>query len=300
MSAAVFAEKAARTAADRIDRPAVSAMRDAQIKGDRRLPKPVRAFLEPRLAWSFGDVRVHTGGNAAAAASRMRARAYAVGDDVVLGEKEYAPATLEGTRVLAHELVHVAQQQRGAVPRSVQRLAIEDCSAEHTPEVRDAAAAVTPAVRRTINRILENPRAPDAEAALAKYFGASGPSNAVFVAHRLALTSAGLARDTVECENPGSFMYGTFCPPDTYAYVRAAPAFFHLGNIHLCQPQFHGLTPLQRMATLVHESAHNNADASNDNYYTLDCEETAETRAMSDSDRRWNADSYACLVQTLG
>ena len=53
------------------------------------------------------------------------------------------------------------------------------------------------------------------------------------------------------------------------AYVRYIPAYFGLGSIHVCQPAFHNLTPLQRMATLVHEGAHRYIDATDDTYFTL-------------------------------
>ena len=53
------------------------------------------------------------------------------------------------------------------------------------------------------------------------------------------------------------------------------------------------------MATMVHEGAHRFIDADDEAYYTLDCAQTDKTRALDDSDRRDNADSYGCLVQTL-
>jgi hypothetical protein len=93
--------------------------------------------------------------------------------------------------------------------------------------------------------------------------------------------------------------YDRFCE-NNLAYVRYIPAYFGLGSIHVCQPAFHNLTPLQRMATLVHEGAHRYLDATGDTYFTLDCQPTPATNAMSDLERLNNADSYGCLVQTLG
>jgi hypothetical protein len=54
----------------------------------------------------------------------VQARAYTVGADVVFGAGEYAPATTEGRRLLAHELAHVVQQSRGTGQEApaVQRL----------------------------------------------------------------------------------------------------------------------------------------------------------------------------------
>lgn len=59
----------------------------------------------------FGGVRVHTDAGAAAAAARVNARAFTIGNDVAFAAGEYAPGTLIGDALLAHELAHVAQQE---------------------------------------------------------------------------------------------------------------------------------------------------------------------------------------------
>jgi hypothetical protein len=98
-------------------------------QGGEAMNGDLRAYFEPRFGHDFGRVRVHTGGDAAAAASAAGARAYTYGRDVVFGAGEYAPSTPAGRRLIAHELVHVIQQgavtgaARGAAPAVVQRLA---------------------------------------------------------------------------------------------------------------------------------------------------------------------------------
>jgi hypothetical protein len=68
-----------------------------------------------RAAQDFSSVRVHAGGRARDAAEAVGARAYTVGDDIVLGEQD-AQDSLEGRRLIAHELAHVVQQ-RATGPR---------------------------------------------------------------------------------------------------------------------------------------------------------------------------------------
>jgi len=75
----------------------------------------VRGAMERRLGWDFSRVRIHADEVAARAAERLRARAYTLGTDVVFSAGAYAPGTPLGQRLLAHELVHVAQQASGAV-----------------------------------------------------------------------------------------------------------------------------------------------------------------------------------------
>ncbi|MBV9108468.1 MAG: DUF4157 domain-containing protein [Gemmatimonadetes bacterium] len=72
-----------------------------------------RAFMEARFGYDFGRVRVHQGTEAAESARGVNALAYTVGHHVVFGTGSYSPGTDHGRRLLAHELVHVIQQDGG-------------------------------------------------------------------------------------------------------------------------------------------------------------------------------------------
>jgi hypothetical protein len=74
------------------------------------LPQATRGFFEPRFGHDFSRVRVHADAAAADAARAVRARAYTIGSHIVFDRGQYAPATAEGKRLLAHELTHVVQQ----------------------------------------------------------------------------------------------------------------------------------------------------------------------------------------------
>jgi len=66
--------------------------------------------MEPRFGHRFGDVRVHTGEQAAESAQAVGAMAYTVGNQVVFGKGRYQPSSAEGRHLLTHELTHVVQQ----------------------------------------------------------------------------------------------------------------------------------------------------------------------------------------------
>jgi hypothetical protein len=70
----------------------------------------IRAFMEPRFGYDFSQVRIHTDDVAANAAHAVQARAYTIGRNIVFGSGEYVPTTVEGKRLLAHELTHAIQQ----------------------------------------------------------------------------------------------------------------------------------------------------------------------------------------------
>lgn len=69
-----------------------------------------RAYFEPRFGRDLSRVRLHTHDRAAAAAAGIRARAYTLQNDIAFAAGEFSPETLEGRRLIAHELAHVAQQ----------------------------------------------------------------------------------------------------------------------------------------------------------------------------------------------
>lgn len=80
------------------------------------LPAAARSALAPRFGGIVGDVRVHAGDSAGAAARQIGARAFTVGRDIVFGDGQYAPETSDGRWLLAHEVTHVAQQRAGRAP----------------------------------------------------------------------------------------------------------------------------------------------------------------------------------------
>ncbi|SNS14084.1 protein of unknown function [Geodermatophilus pulveris] len=74
------------------------------------LPASVRGWAEVAVGADLGRVRLHTDAAAVASARAVGAAAFTVGPHVVFGAGRYAPATRAGSRLLAHELTHVAQQ----------------------------------------------------------------------------------------------------------------------------------------------------------------------------------------------
>lgn len=97
---------AARSAAQEVPNVVHEALRSPGAP----LEAATRAELEPRFGHNFGNVRVHTGAKAAESTRALDALAYTAGSSVVFNAGRYAPHTSEGSKLLAHELVHVVQQ----------------------------------------------------------------------------------------------------------------------------------------------------------------------------------------------
>jgi len=75
----------------------------------RALEPDVREDFESRFGHDFSQVRVHTGPDSARSAREVSSLAYTVGQSIVFGAGQYAPRTVSGRRLLAHELTHTLQ-----------------------------------------------------------------------------------------------------------------------------------------------------------------------------------------------
>jgi hypothetical protein len=65
------------------------------------------------MGTDLGDVRVHTGVDAAHAAASIHADAFTMGNHIAFAQDSYRPESLDGRRLLAHELAHVALGHSG-------------------------------------------------------------------------------------------------------------------------------------------------------------------------------------------
>lgn len=80
------------------------------LSGGRALNKRERSFFEPRMGYDFGEIKIHTGADAAKSAQSINALAYTSGNNIVFNEGQYAPETDNGKKLLGHELTHTIQQ----------------------------------------------------------------------------------------------------------------------------------------------------------------------------------------------
>ena len=79
--------------------------------GGKPLDITTKEFMESRFGYDFGNVRIHTDERATKSAYLVNALAYTVGNDIVFEEGQYNPNSLDGRKLLAHELTHVVQQK---------------------------------------------------------------------------------------------------------------------------------------------------------------------------------------------
>jgi hypothetical protein len=113
--------------------------------GGQQLPSEVRAKMETAFGADFSDVRVHVGHEA----SRIGAIAYTWGTNIHFAPGHYNPHTLQGQKVLGHELWHVVQQKSGRVknPFGSGVAVVQDHALEAEADRMGLKAALTPGHR---------------------------------------------------------------------------------------------------------------------------------------------------------
>ena len=78
----------------------------------RRLDLSTLSRMGSFLGGDFSGVRIHTGPGAAEVTRRFNAEAVTVKDHIFFAPGRFNPATVEGQKLIAHELTHVLQKGR--------------------------------------------------------------------------------------------------------------------------------------------------------------------------------------------
>ena len=82
----------------------------AVSSGGRPMTSSERASFEPHFGRDFSGVRLHDSPQAGAAAKRINAKAYTLGNNIAFAPGQYSPGSKQGQHLIAHELTHVVQQ----------------------------------------------------------------------------------------------------------------------------------------------------------------------------------------------
>ena len=109
----------------------------------QQLPGPLRSAFGSRFARDFSDVRIHTGSKANDSARSINAEAYTIGRDIVFSQGAYRPETPGGQRLLAHELTHVMQKDRGQTNIQRQRSDSQGASREENLDATERGESLT-------------------------------------------------------------------------------------------------------------------------------------------------------------
>lgn len=89
--------------------------------GGSSLPMPTLPYMNNAFGTDFSQVRVHTSSQANEMSQGIQAKAFTHGSDIYFNKGQYNPDSLDGKKLLAHELTHVVQQQTNNDLNTVKR-----------------------------------------------------------------------------------------------------------------------------------------------------------------------------------
>jgi len=288
------------------------AVQGALRSAGQPLDEASRSFFEPRLGRDLSQVRIHTGPESTHAARAVKAQAFTLGRDIVFDQGQYRPESGSGRKLLAHELVHVLQQNPAGghgAPAMIQRTAYSDCTDEQLPFLRTAVQNALNDLGTAITLLGRRPLTQQVSDALWLMFRDRSEHRASFARGFLEDIRAGLRDATIECDQAGGWDMvnapGALGLGEGAGFTPGYGVIFGLGHIHLGMGQWDTLPEIQQEHTIIHEAAHLFVHASDRGYFDIeDCRETADTAAAAATTtvpgvRADNADCYACLVRML-
>ncbi|MDR4492341.1 MAG: DUF4157 domain-containing protein [Candidatus Nitrosocosmicus sp.] len=79
-------------------------------EGGHPLDTPSKEFMESRFGYDFSNVRIHDNEKASKSAKSINALAYTINNNIVFEKGYFDPMSIQGKKLLTHELVHVMQQ----------------------------------------------------------------------------------------------------------------------------------------------------------------------------------------------
>ena len=206
-----------------------------------------RTFFETRMGHDFSEARVHTGGQAEAAARSVGARAFTLGNDIVFNQGEYAPNTKEGRHLIAHELAHLQQQrQTPALARKVMRACDKKTTGVDDAEAKldQARASARSAVKTA--RAAFKPLKTFTLKLLDRHFHC--PSNTQIIEAKKVLTNieGAIPAVTANC------LAGAHakCAGGSFGFASDA-----IAELNTCPPWFTKMTDVQQAVTFIFAAA---------------------------------------------
>ena len=102
------------TGRPKLENSAINSSQATPIQIPQRVGRPletnVRQFMESCIGRDFSQVRIHTDADSVSSAKQLHAEAYTVRSNIYFNQGRYNPESVEGQKLLAHELTHVVQQ----------------------------------------------------------------------------------------------------------------------------------------------------------------------------------------------
>jgi len=262
------------------------------------LADDVRARMEPRFGRDFSAVRIHRDGAAAESAHAIGAHAYTVGADVVFGAGRYAPGTPAGTRLLAHELAHVAQAGNGGSVNVRRYGANPGCMPAEGASIHVGVDDATAWCNKAIPVLEASPLTAPAVTSLSNNFGPTHgvAANAGTIAGRLRTARTALATIPIGCKGATDAICNRTPPPCGFSYAGS-----HATTIcrNATFPAGRAVDPVYRAGCVLHETMHATFAAFTGDSYSGWHGHSGSSAGYPGATPLTNADSYTTTALDL-
>jgi hypothetical protein len=119
----------------------LSSRLDARHGSGQALPTALQRNFEQHLGVPLGGVQVHRDAEAGEMARSIGALAFTAGQDIYFASGRYAPTTADGAFLIAHEMVHVAQQRGDQTIAPIRRFTLKGFNTAQEAQMRAAVAS---------------------------------------------------------------------------------------------------------------------------------------------------------------
>lgn len=283
----------------------------------RALDPPLRKSMESRLQQDFSAVRIHDDSSAALSAKAINAQAFTSGRDIYFGSGRFAPQSHEGQRLIAHELVHVVQQNKstlssassGGTPRIARKTESSvvapagppDCTLDQHKQIVPAVSLALQWLDKSMAALSRFIAAPADKAnkttadSLQLHFRTADPATAQRVLTRLSLvrndinSTRGRTEITTQCH----------AATDTDCHDAGAYVTGDTNNLVFC-PSFFGASQNWQAETIIHEMSHSIFPSGKAHISDRAYQSDRNMSRLSTAEALTNAESIALFAQEIG
>jgi hypothetical protein len=196
---------------------ALSLRLDARRGSGDPLPSDIGRTFERQLGVPLGEVRLHRDAEAGELARSIGALAFTAGNDVYFAPDRYTPGTRAGVHLLAHELVHVAQQGAKDSNTPIRRYSLTGFSPPQETQMRSAVTSAKTKMSHCTGKGITTSEISDIVRGL-------DAADYVYVADLAACGESNPLTDTIKI-GPSAFTYSTCCDLDSTLAHECAHSF---------------------------------------------------------------------------
>lgn len=177
---------------------------NASKGGGSPLPQGTKSFMENAFSTDFSSVRIHADSQASEMSNAINARAFTYGNDIYFNNAEFILESNKGKKLLAHELMHVVQNNNNILTKQIQRLGANNgCNVPQRNAIHQAIYDARGWINNMLKKVNANPNDPNIIRALRRNFGSTYgvTANLPMIVNRIRRVYGLLTSNAMNCDS---------------------------------------------------------------------------------------------------